>query len=399
MLSTKNSEIRVRTILDSSNLNEFAAHMKREHAPKAAYLLELFSNLKVTEVKVPKITDMIELADGTLTTTPRFETSINSAGDTVLTAGGIKSLESANQKYADLVERRRQLNATVLLDIQYHISDSSLLKIQSHLVGTYDDVSSDLLRFWPAVMQSHSKSDPVSLMEAVTLFFKTSMTLADNDFYQFTQLLTERKRILELKFAAYMDRGGHVAKLLDTLFVLQLALGINKRPEYTSSLEKLRSLDLSKPSQVALFPTMLESFTSATVSATVLQSFEAPYLGAAAKGKNSKKPVADSSETTKVQCNCEECNARFDVVKNFKTGLPFKICKKCYQAKLLLRKQKEDAAKNAGAAKRGGPIPQKTPVNRATGNSSVSAPTLEVPGSLEYLESYSDIYTEDEDAL
>jgi len=387
-----------RVTLEASNLNEFIMDQKKEHAAKARFLSDLFNNVRVSDIKMPVIDDKVENADGTLTGTYRFDTTVVN-GVTTLTAAGIKSFESANIRFLDLVEKRRTLSANVLLDMQNHISNASLLKIQSQSGGTYDDICADLLKFYPVVVSSHSKSDPVSMMEAMTKLFKCTMTASGDDYYRYIHDLTERKKVLEVKFGAYLDRTGHVMKFIDTICVLQLALGINKRPEYTSALERLRATDFSKPPATGAlqFHVFLDMLTNATISSSVLLSIEggeSPYLGAGAKTRKERKLVADSSETTKVQCNCEECKMRFDVVKNFKTGLPFTICKKCHQARQLARKQKEDAAKKAGSEKRGGPIPQKSNATKATALSVVVPPAAISPGSVEYMETYND-YADD----
>ena len=135
-----NLTVRSRIILDGSNYVEWLADIRREHAAKTLYLSDILKGKKPTEYKVPKMTDMVELADGTATTTKRFETVLDpTTGVISFTAAGIKSFESANRQYTEMCDKRRTVNAAVLLDMQNHISAASILKIQSQVGASYDE--------------------------------------------------------------------------------------------------------------------------------------------------------------------------------------------------------------------------------------------------------------------
>ena len=389
---------RSRIILDGSNYVEWLADIKREHAAKTTYLSEIFKGKKPTEYDIPKILDMVKLADGTLTSTKRFETVTDlSTGIVTFTSAGIKSFESANRQYTELCDKRRSVNAVVLLDLQNHISPASILKIQSQVGAAYDDIESDLALFFSATALSHQKSDPVSLME---VWVKLTRCRMSDDYFLFIHELAELKKQIQLKFANYLDSTGHVAAFLDTIFSLQLALGVSKKPEYLNVLEIFRAKDFTSPvvsGGQMNFTLMLDLFTSATVSASVMNQFEDNGLiGNSAIAKKKVPPQANSSETVGTQTKCLSCGARFPVTLHYKTRVPFDTCKACNKKKFQDKKALEEKAKATGAAKRAASIPAKPVIPLRSATSSASSATVMLPSdSAEFLDSYA---SEDEDS-
>ena len=394
-----NSTVRTRVVLEGSNYVEWLADTKREHAAKTTYLSEIFKGKKPTDYEIPKILDMVKLADGTPTTTRRFETVTDlSTGIVTFTSAGIKSFESANRQYTELCDKRRSINAVVLLDLQNHISPASILKIQSQVGAAYEDIESDLALFFSATALSHQKSDPVSLMEAWVKLTRCKMS---DDYFLFIHELAELKKQIQLKFANYLDSTGHVAAFLDTIFSLQLALGVSKKPEYLNVLEIFRAKDFTSPvvsGGQMNFTLMLDLFTSATVSASVMNQFEDSGLigNSAVTKKKIVPPQANSSETVGTQTKCLSCGARFPVTIHYKTRVPFDTCKACNKKKFQEKKALEEKAKATGATKRAASTPAKPVIPLRSATSSASSATVMLPSdSAEFLDSYA---SEDEDS-
>ena len=345
---------RVRITLDALNFIEWSSDQRREHAAKTPYLTELFKGKTPLDYRAPKILDYVELADGTVTTTRRFETQTDSSGVVTLTSAGIRAFELANRQFVDVCDKRRSVNSAVLLDMQNHISTPSILKIQSQVGLLYEDIETDLVLYYKAVVNAHSKSDPVSLME---VWVKLTRCKMNDDYYVYIHEISELKKQVELKFSKYLDPTGHVAAFLDTILSLQLALGVSKKPEYINVLELFRSNDFSSPVPAGSAPNftrILDLFTNATVSASVLTQFdESPFTGNAAvsKKKGTSGLQGNSSETVGTQVKCITCGTRFGVVLNFKTRLPFDVCKACFKKKTADKKASDEKAKATAAAK------------------------------------------------
>jgi hypothetical protein len=350
--------LKQRTVLTPNTYSLFHDEIASLHAPKSAYLADLFDDQVPKELVMPQVDDMVTLGDGTLTTSRRFEglQVAPPSGPFSLTTAGIKSFDAATRTYIKMQDERRLFNAGILSDIQANISPPSLILIKNFCGSRYDATKSNLLAFYTAMRDSHSRADPVSMMETLNGLWKLKMS---DDFYEFSDVLCKQTDLIKLKFKNYFDATGHVDALFDTLYVTQLAMGVSKRPEYAHVIDLYRDMDLSKPGGKQ-FSALLEKLSAATRSAAILKEVEGDDLlmvGASSKTTKSSKavPQAKSSETSKTQTLCVKCQERFDVTKNIKTGLMFNVCKKCW---LLALKQKKVAAPNSATPS----APKKTPV-------------------------------------
>ena len=276
--------------------------------------------------------------------------------------------------------------------MQNHISPASILKIQSQVGAAYDDIESDLALFFSATALSHQKSDPVSLME---VWVKLTRCRMSDDYFLFIHELAELKKQIQLKFANYLDSTGHVAAFLDTIFSLQLALGVSKKPEYLNVLEIFRAKDFTSPvvsGGQMNFTLMLDLFTSATVSASVMNQFEDNGLigNSAVTKKKVVPPLANSSETVGTQTKCLSCGARFP------TRVPFDTCRACNKKKFQEKKALEEKAKATGATKRAASTSAKPVIPLRSATLSASSATVMLPSdSAEFLDTYA---SEDEDS-
>jgi hypothetical protein len=391
MLSTL-STVKPRLVLDHLNFIEWNEDQRREHAAKTPFLTQLFKGVSVpADYEMPRISDFVKLADGTTTTTRRFETSTDlTTNVTTLTATGSRAFELANNKYIDLCEKRRTLNSSVLLDMQIHMSTASILKIQSQVGLLYEDVQTDLVTFYQAVIKSHSKSDPVALMD---IWVKLTHCKMEGDYFNFIHLMAELKKQLELKFAKYLDSTGHTAAFIDTILTLQLALGVSKKPEYVSVLELLRQVDFTTPvptGSALNFSKFLELFTNATVTASVLSQFDDTSLIGNTAISKKKAPVVNSTltESVSTQCKCKLCGTRMPVKVDYKTKLPFDVCIQCFRKKAAERKAAEDKSKSAASAKRQSTKPL-IPLKPTAASATALIPVVD---SNDFL----DFYTDDE---
>ena len=347
--------LKARSVLTPNSYSLFHDEIAGLHAPKSTYLADLFDDRMPKEFVMPQVNDLVTLADGTLTTSRRFEglQLVAPSGPFNLTTAGIKSFDAATRAYIKMQDERRLYNAGVLSDIQAYISPPSLILIKNFCGTLYDSKKNDLLAFYTAMRDSHSRADPVSMMETLHGLSKLKM---NDDFYEFADALCKQTDLIKLKFKNYFDPSGHVEALFDTLYVTQLAMGVSKRPEYAHVIDIYRDLDLSKPGGKQ-FPVLLEKLSAATRSAAILKEVESDalvILGASSKTIKSSKtvPKANSSETSKTQTLCTKCQSRFDVTKNIKTGLMFNVCKKCW---LLGIKEKKVTANSTTPL-----IPKKT---------------------------------------
>ena len=146
---------------------------------------------------------------------------------------------------------------------------------------------------------------------------------------------------------------------------------------------------------------MLDLFTNATISASVLKSFDEniPFTGNAALGKKEKSksstPQANSTETVGTRTRCAGCETLMPVRINFKTREVYEFCITCFKKKTQEKKDKAAAdakAKAAGAAKKVS-TPKPAVSTRAIANSADSSATAVT--SSEFIENYS----EDEESL
>ena len=202
-VSTTSSE---RVVLTPSNWVVFNHDISTQHRAKSDWLTTMFAGKTPKTVAMPRVNDFVLSADGTSTGFPRFETAVNASGVNSLTSAGVKAFDSANRVYLDTLERRKLAHSAVLLDISDHVSKQSYVLLKSFCGALFDDAMSDLLVFYTALKDSHSKMDPVSMMEVWVKLLKVKMT--SGDYFGYVNDLCEAKKQVELQFSKKYKKCG-----------------------------------------------------------------------------------------------------------------------------------------------------------------------------------------------